>query len=234
MNKLLRNIIFFCVVFLITSCQDQVVRPLTNGDEYGPVYEIGAYWEYEVDSSYVDDFFDPPLDTTISFLLREVFADTFTDNSGRLSYKVERFKKFFNDTLSYDSMDWVMTDVWWATPNYSHFERTEENVRYVRLNYPVVEGREWNGNAYNTLNEWLYTYENVHLSYEVDSFFFDSTVTVNQRDNINIIDKERAYEVYAKNFGLIEKEFTDQVKNINTGEITSGISMTWKLIDYNF
>lgn len=218
----------------LQSCQDEVVRPLTLGDEYEPVLEIGNYWEYQVDSSYVDDFFDPPLDTTESFLLRELVADTFTDNSGRLSFKIERYKKFFNDTIPYDSMDWRMTDVWVATHNQGFFERYEENVRYVRLNYPVVEGKDWNGNAYNTFAEWNYEYENVHQSYTVGDFTFDSTLVVNQRDNINIIDLETAYEVYARDVGLIEKHYTDQVKSINSGLVTSGTSMTWTLIDYNF
>lgn len=223
------------IAFVLTmqSCQDEVVRPLTLGDEYGPVFNVGAYWEYAVDSSYVDDFFEPPLDTTAYFLLREVFADTFTDNAGRLTYKVERYKKMFNDTVSYDSMDWVMTDVWTATPQQGFYERYEENVRYVRLNYPVVEGKDWNGNAYNTFNEWNYEYENVHQSHTTGAFTFDSTLTVNQRDNINIIDNETAFEVYAKDVGLIEKHYTDQVKSISTGDITSGASMNWILLDYS-
>ena len=139
----------------------------------------------------------------------------------------------FNDTVSYDSMDWVMTDVWTATPQQGFYERYEENVRYVRLNYPVVEGKDWNGNAYNTFNEWNYEYENVHQSHTTGAFTFDSTLTVNQRDNINIIDNETAFEVYAKDVGLIEKHYTDQVKSISTGDITSGTSMNWILLDYS-
>ena len=77
-------------------------------------------------------------------------------------------------------------------------------------------------------------YENVHQSYTVGDFTFDSTLVVNQRDNINIIDLETAYEVYARDVGLIEKHYTDQVKSINSGLVTSGTSMTWTLIDYNF
>lgn len=234
MKGLLKSIICLGVLTLV-SCQTDVVRPLEMGTEYSPTMNIGSWWEYEVDSTYVDDFFDPPRDTTIQFRLLEVYSDTIYDNSGRLSYIIDRYKKFYNDSIPYDSMQWKHNDVWFCTLTDNTFERVEENIRYVRLNFPVKEEREWDGNVYNTFQEWTYVYNNVDLPLTLtNGASYDSTLTVNQRDILNIIDKERAYEVYAKNVGLIKKVFTDQVLDINTGEPKSGPSVTWELIDYGF
>lgn len=234
MRKVIKSIVYFSFLALI-SCQTDVVRPLDMGKEYSPPTKIGSWWEYQVDSTYVDDFYDPPRDTTIQFRLLEVYSDTMYDNSGRLSYVIERYKKFYNDSVPYDSIPWNHNDVWFCTLTDNTFERVEENIRYVRLNFPVTNDREWDGNVFNTFQEWNYVYESVDLPFSLtNGSYYDSTITVNQRDVLNIIDKENAYEVYAKNVGLIKKVFTDQILDINTGDPKSGPSVTWELIDYGF
>ena len=85
-------------------------------------------------------------------------------------------------------------------------KKVEENIRFTKLVFPIKNGEYWNGNAYNDLLFCEYTYDSIHEPYELNSFSFDSTVTVLQKDLYTAVDYQNAYEVYAKNVGLIYKK----------------------------
>jgi len=105
----------------------------------------------------------------------------------------------------------------------------EENQRFVRLIFPVNEGKSWNGNAYNTSEPWNYNYTNVDEPYSLDLLSFSKTLTVNQRNNINLVDQEIAYEVYAYGVGMVYKQLTDlEYQNFQV----TGVEVEMKAIGY--
>lgn len=217
-------------LFLI-SCTTDVVTPFKMGYEY-QVYEVGQERIYSVQHITIDDFFDPPkLDTTL-YQLKEVVADTFYDNEGRLSYRLERFKKMFQDSIDYDSLDWDLTDVWYGTLTDRRFEKVEENIRFVRLNFPVEEGRSWDGNALNTENSWEYEYQEVHVPGSISGLNFDSTCFVMQANDTNLIERRYAYEIFAVGVGLIKKELKDVKYAFPEGNLESGVIISQELVDF--
>lgn len=204
--KNLKNIFLFFLLFgiIIFSCtKDKSTNPLIDlGYNYFPD-DVSRYVIYDVDSIWQDDA--AGIHDTTRYLLKEVIAATFLDNSGRPTLRLERFYKMYNDTVPYDSMNWIGPRIWYANKTTSTFEKVEENIRFIRLVFPVKEGKLWNGNAFNTLGEKEYEIISVDQSESVNNIIFDSVVTVKQFENINFIENIYEAEKYARNVGLIYK-----------------------------
>jgi len=201
---------FFIAIILLASCKKEREQP-NLGYTYFP-FNVGFWAEYDVMEIKVDTVVSY-YDTSI-YQLREIIESTFIDNQGRPSYRIERYWR------TADSLQWVIKDVWYATKTTTMAEKIEEDVRYIKLVFPVNDEKEWNGNAYNTLPEWEYAYEDLHESKTVGGMNFDSTTTILQRDNYNFIEYEYAYEIWAAGVGLIKKHYVDM--DISNYDTTAG------------
>lgn len=183
----------------LASCREQSVEPDTArlGTDFFPM-ETGLYWEYEVDLTTYN-----LLDSVSShFFLREVVADSFGDLSGGISYKLERFVRETEED------EWERDSVWTARLNTYQAVRVENNVPYVKLSFPLREGKSWNGNVLNSRQEESYQARNLGAEIEAGDSLYSNTVTILQRevpDTIVFYDVRREY--FARNTGLIKKEY---------------------------
>jgi hypothetical protein len=215
-------------MFLSACKKDKHVETIDLGYDYFP-NEKGSYIIYDVDSIHYNDF-TKRIDT-IRFELKEIVESVFQDNEGRPTLRIERYKKFSNQT------DFKLTDVWVANRNNRNAEKVEENTRYVKLVFPVVKGSKWNGNAFNAEGELEYVYKQVNAAATIGSLQFDSTLTVYQQADSNLIEKKLKYEIYAKHVGMIFKkdedvESKDSVINVNVPfdkRITTGNKVTYTI-----
>lgn len=232
---------FFVSILLVSTifyaCKKEKNTDINDlGYEYFP-NEAGRYVIYDVDSIVYDDFEN---DTDYyKYELKEVIESIFTDNEGRQAQRIERYIRNYNDTIPYSQIPWNLKDVWYANRTQIAAERVEENVRYVKLVFPIKESKTWNGNAYNTLDEWEYEYTTIHQPNSFGTISFDSTLSVTQYDdNAQILIQRQLYtESYAKNVGLVYKKIIDiKSKNINSlpvmDRITSGVIYTQKVKSY--
>lgn len=201
---MIKKINIFTVVFslLLIGCSDpeeDVV--LTQPSEYQPL-KIGSWYLYDVDSIAYNDFTTPVTIDTFEYQLKEMITDTFTDQAGNLNYRLERERRMKNDSLPYDSLNWMHADVWFITEKGNTIERVEENNRYVSLMSPVRDGINWDGNAFNYKESWDFNYQKIGQPFDS----FGNTVTVNQilEDQFVII-YQLYEEVYAKDVGLINR-----------------------------
>ena len=55
------------------------------------------------------------------------------------------------------NMPWILGDVWTQKRTTNTAERVEENVRFIKMEFPVKDGGTWQGNAYNMLGDWEWT-----------------------------------------------------------------------------
>ncbi len=212
-----KSLLFAAIILsLVFSCKKDKTTSDTHDVGYGYYQgEVGKYIEYEVDSTVYDDF---EHDTDYyRYRLKEVVESIFTDNAGRPTLRLERYIKMYNPALSYDSIPWALRDVWAANITNTTVEKTEENVKFLKLSFPVSAGKTWNGNAFNTLGEQTYTYTDVDKPRGYNGFSFDSTLMVTQQDELNLILKKYYIEVFAKGVGLVHKQSFD----IYSGTVTA-------------
>lgn len=203
----MRNLTYltFCIVFInISGCRKpDIVKPTKLYTEYFPD-NVGNWVEYEA-RSIVHTAFGS--DTTYYFL-KEIYTEEFIDNSGNRALRLERlWKTNFSD-------NYVIKDVWYANRTDLRAEKVEENIRFFKLMFPITKGKKWNGNAFNTLDKWDYSYDSVHVFKHFNGLNFDSTVTVNQINNINPFQRQVAFEIYANHIGLIRKSYININNNV--------------------
>jgi hypothetical protein len=208
------------LVFLLPvlfSCRKSEPEEIDLGYDYFPM-QVGNYVVYRVDSTY---FGTEP--QTFSFQLREVLAYEFIDGQGEPAVAVERYRRPSNDE------PWTLHSVWVQKRTPTSGQRLEENVRFIRMAFPVAGGKSWNGNAYNTLPAWQYVTENPDQPVSYGALDFPRSVRISQRNNVNLVDQEIAFEVYARNVGLVYKRFTDLR---NQGGQLTGVDYTLTAIAY--
>jgi hypothetical protein len=200
------------------SCKKDNELHYDAGYGYSPT-DVGRYVIYDVDSVIYNAFNHDTIH--YKYQLKEYLQSVFPDNEGRPSLRIERSVRAYSSTLPYDSIPWVLKNVWYSTRTPTDFERVEDNVRYVRLSFPTVNFRNWNGNAQNTLGDWEYAYNGTDQKLNVNGLHFDSTLTVNEHIDTNLLTYQVYTELYAKNVGLISR----QVIDVSANTIVPGVSV---------
>lgn len=242
-RNLLIATISLCVLTLFSCKKEKDEAENVSSAGYFPLSN-GRYVVYEVDSVVYDDF---ACDTTTSKMqMRYMVADSFMDNQGRLSYRIRVSRRSTQADL------WSDDDVLYATQTHDRLELVQNNLRFIKLVSPVVDGRSWNGNSmiptsnqdYSYFAGWKYEYSRRGQMYNNGLKSFDNTVTVSQIDErqndpalmpsafaMRIFGKE----VYARNIGMVYREMTYWVydpKGQASG-CTKGYSVIMKAVDHN-
>lgn len=239
-HKLFFSSVLLLTVFsflLIPSCKDtKDTLNLEYGYEYAPI-DSGHYVTYQVDSIFYSYNGQYSRDTS-SYQIKELVTDTTYDNENNLCYKLELFKrKTANDP-------WVTYKIWTVQQTTTKFIKTEDDLRFVKLVFPPKEEDEWNGNIYlpttgiyEVLKDWLYIYSDVHQPYAINTFNFDSTLTVTEVDEESLIDKRLRKEVYAKGVGMVYQEWEVlQKQNVQKDwqeGPENGFRIRMRIIDHN-
>ncbi len=189
--------------------------PLPNlGYSYAPA-TVGNWIEYDITEIYLDAQLEQA--DTFHYQLREVKESRFNDDQNRPSIRLERYIR--TDV----TQPWVIHSVWYSTRTERGFETMEENLRYLRLVFPVNADQRWNGNVHNTLSNWNYRYLDLHRPMTIGGLSYDSTLTVLQRNVRNFVEQQHAFEIYAAGRGLVQKKLVDvTLINGDTSNVRKG------------
>jgi hypothetical protein len=195
---------------LVAACEDKYKDPdpKVMGYDYYPL-EVGDWRVYDVmDIRYMSDVGD-----TTYFQLRERVDTTFYDQTNTLNFKIIRSVRANENT------PWVDDSVMVVSMSDTDVILTRNNTKFVKMVFPVKEGKEWSGDAYNTYVNLThehdafgykepYTYEKVGNAFELNGETFPNTVTVIQGypTNSAILQDDRS-EVYAEGVGMIYRKF---------------------------
>lgn len=152
---------------------------------------------------------------TVRVEVRETLVERFTDATGAEAYRGERYDR----RAASDPWRFVQTYV--VERNQTAAVRTEDNLRFTKLAFPIRPGRRWDGNAafddrrsfpvggdlFEVYRDWDYRYratdEAVVLPTGVD---LAETILVQQAEQTDIVIEYRvAYERYAPGLGLVER-----------------------------
>jgi hypothetical protein len=210
------SVLFAVLVFtILQTCKDESIPvPVDESLAYFPL-QPGKYIEYRMDSVIFDVVSGKKTkDTTISYI-REMVADTFTDLAGRKTFRLERFyKKGPTDP-------WTIHGVWTAQLTPNGFERTEDNLKFIKMIFPMVPDQEFNGLVYidteapyyiadepvTIYRQWGFQkVQKTNQKERVGLFDLDQVATVLLNNSRNVIEKRYAVEKYAKGIGMVYKE----------------------------
>ncbi|MDG2504533.1 MAG: hypothetical protein P8M87_00125 [Crocinitomicaceae bacterium] len=221
-----KSVLFLVLMIFVSSCEKDSASMDTNlYFSYFPM-ESGTYVDYEVVEIQHDVNAAVTSDTS-SYFLRTVIGDTVTDNQGRLSRKFIRKKRDSNNDI------WEISDVWTTIIDQNRVEVVEENKRKVWLVLPPLSTTIWDLNAYNMLPNVSCNYEGIHDSFEMNGLQFDSVLTVEQENVLNLISFRRKYAQYANHVGLVNWYYKDlNISNFDTLNIQSGSEFMYKCIDF--
>lgn len=182
-----------CLVLGLASCKSENAKP-EMGYEFFPA-SLNSWVSYQVDSVW----FSEASADTFQYQIKELVESEFMDDEGRPARRIERYFRLSED------QPWQIKDIWKVIVTSRKVEKVEENIRYVRLNFPVKTNQYWDGNTLNTFDRWDYSYAQVGESATHNETYFHRTATVQQQGKVNLIEQERGEEIYAENVGLIYK-----------------------------
>ncbi|UAY51720.1 hypothetical protein [Ferruginibacter albus] len=248
-------------LFFLSVITIAILSACNKTDDFSPVslgdYNLqtpGKYIIYQLDSiSYANN----GIPQTISYFAKDVVDSVpITDTLGRTGYRIYHYIK------KNESDEWQPDNTFFTIPTKSNIEFIADNLRYIKLAAPMTEGFSWKGNAYidtktqtqtvttpgvadwdlSYMDDWDYMYSNVNQPATVGNLSFDSTVTVNERDEVSGDTTDVSYysevthsvEQYAKGVGLVYRNFVHRIWQPGLGayESTSyGITLT--IIDHN-
>jgi hypothetical protein len=220
----------FCFIILLGACDVEKTVPdvSTWGKEYFPL-ERNSYRIYNV--SIISYSILGEAEST-NYQLKEVVSDSFLNLKNEYTFILNRYKK------SASELEWKLDSVWTASMDNHKIVVAENNVPFVKMVFPVLENKQWNGNVMNANEEEKYRMSSVGNGFMIGDTNFENTITVLQMDNPDtILIRDKRWEIYAKNIGLIYKEkiqlkYCSELACIGEGKIDSGTKYRQELIEY--
>ncbi|MFY8004123.1 MAG: hypothetical protein ACOVNR_04740 [Chitinophagaceae bacterium] len=216
MRQLVRYCSFMVMVSVLVACQKQTDNfSATTINQYYPL-AVGKTFIYRLDSTVTANFGAQLV--TKSYIAKDTVESVTTDAQGNKQFRIFRY---LTDTLQTQPWQYTAT---YATIVYNNkVEYNDQNLRFITLVNPVNESTTWKGNTqvsaigspFYFLTNWIYQYQNINQPYTVLKGTIPETITVQQANDQsspvfnpnNVFFKNYSIEVYAKDIGLIYKEF---------------------------
>jgi hypothetical protein len=250
MKKIKPYIFIVLLTLIIGSCkkENEVLMNEKISDFY-PI-QIGNIIIYQLDSTVFINFGSEKV--VHSYIIKDEVDSMITDNLGRNSFKIKRDIRNSIDTTKWDHLMSYL-----ITYDSLRVELIKDNQRYLIMINPIKNNIEWSGNSYiNTISnpelqylyQWKYYYSDVNMPFTMNYVTYPETLTIVQRDDVigDTTNKDYYFEVnyskevYAKEIGLIHKEFLHEAwqpanANSNTGYYESNsYGLTLKVLNRNF
>jgi hypothetical protein len=177
------------------------------------------------------------------------------DNLGRPSWRVYTYLR---DSAGTEF--WTPMGSYFITPLAQRIEVTDDNLRVIKLQLPIHEGFQWNGNTYlpdqpyaeaydfgndNDMKDWTFTYDAFEPVSTYQGHSYTDVRTIIQQDdsfNVPVVDvsaygsKTLAIEKYAKNIGMVYRKYEmwEYQPNISgANPYNTGFGVTLWMIDHN-
>lgn len=208
-------LIFGVWILTSTACTKNETEQLDDiqmGYNYFPV-QIGNEWVYQTDSIIYSLQALVQIDSSRSFI-REVVVDTFRDAVDQLIYRLNVF--YAKDT----SLGWDLINSSFIESNKLHLIKKENGLSFVRLVFPVLTNKAWDGNSMiqaktnivikgellEAYDDWYYRYKYIDKSEFIGVKSFDKVCKVLEVDNEDIISKRYSEARYARDVGMVYRE----------------------------
>jgi len=229
------SLIIIGVVFFV-SCKDEIENDPSGIEDniqyrYFPL-DPGSFIVYSVDSvihRFDDDDTDNPdsLIDNYHYEVMEAVDSSFIDGEGDTAWRISRY---YRDS---SSADWIFSTLWTAKVTNQSAQRVEENIRYLKISFPIKLNKSWNGNYFNFLPEEDYTIQEVNAPINIGNFSFDSSMTVLETNDDNLLRRIFKESKYAYGIGLISRERDSlNLTDPPFSQVKNGYEIRQTIIDY--
>lgn len=243
------------------SCNEKEEFTTEKISDYAPL-TAGKYITYRLDSTVFTQF--DRVTEIHKYQVKHVIDAQIVDNLGRPSYRVYRYLRDSVDATSWTpAQPWIPAGSYFITPLSDQLEVIEDNLRFIKMHMPIRNGFSWKGNRYlpndpyspihdfsndNFMEDWDYYYDGEPSTFSFRGYNYADVLSVEQVDeafNIPVTlaasygSKSRSVERYAKNIGLIYRDFTmyeyQPDRTVPGGPNYSyiGFGITMWMIDHN-
>ena len=243
-----------CILFTLHSCTAEKEELVTDNVTDYMLMTPGKFITYRLDSLIFTNF--GRTIETHRYQVKEQVDALITDNLGRPSYRVFRY---IRDSAGLTA--WQPSATYYVTPLADQVETVEDNLRTIRLHMPVRNNFNWKGNRYFpnepyspqypfnndiSIQEWDFYYDGDATNFSYRGYNYSDVYTVEQIDessNVPITStnsyasRTRAVEKFAKNIGLVYREYELWDYQPNTGlpggPYYTGFGIRKWMIDHN-
>ena len=192
------SLLFLCILAL-AGCKKQTEEftsePLSD---FLPL-QTGKYITYRLDSTVFPE--SGRSEEVRTYQEKFEIAEEIPDNLGRPSYRLDRYIRDFAGQNT-----WTKAGAMFITPAGNGVEVISDNLRILKLVFPVTDGNSWKGNRYISsgttndpegpysalyefnddahihIDDWDYTYENKGETVTLNDLTIDDVVTVTGPD----------------------------------------------------
>lgn len=234
----MKKLIYYFTILVLFSCNEKEILTVTPITELYPL-QVGKIFVYRLDSTVLN--ISAATFSVRKYLAKDTVESEFLDVSGRKSFRIFRY---ITDTAK--TLPWRYAATYYATFDNDRIEYIDNNLRFITLVNPATKGTNWEGtkyintngtgNPFNFLQYWNFSYTNVDESYTVKKGTFPNSYTVLQANDSDIKPtiktKNFSKEVYAKNVGLIYKDFLHWHWDSITSYDAMSYGIKLELVDY--
>lgn len=160
--------------------------------------KAGMQLTYRLDSIIYDDFAET-IDTTTYMVVDEVL-EKLADSNGSRRFQLKRTVKPYQESRVLSS------ELYSARITPDEYQVFRNNVRKLKLSFPLEEKKRWDGNAYSSRDSQIYRVSTIHEAATVSGRRYDSTLMVIEEQDENLIELNAARTRYAKHVGQIFRE----------------------------
>ena len=211
------SFLLYSLVLLLAACskrQTQEPIPIDNSQlEYFPL-KYGHYVVYRVDSLVFDPAPGGTARDSSSTFVKEMVGDSLLDNTGQWQWIIERYER------KATAEPWVLKFVGSASRTNTQAVRTEQNLRFLKMLFPMDRRSAWDGNLWIDKNReieiagermrpfinWEYAVDSIDVPATIGGFVFDSTLIITEANYTDVIERRFSRAWYAKHVGLVQRE----------------------------
>ena len=200
---------FFLFLFALLACESHEGAPVRTGEEFVPI-QVGAWWEYSMTETTISPVTGQV--NTISDLRVEVLDSI--PGSDETTFVLGRW------TRDQGAASWTAAETWSVRQGKFRWVVQEGNTPFVKLAFPLIEGKTWDGNMLNSLGGPdtcngtdacdSYKVTGLQKPFEITgTVSYTDTVTIEESNEDDpIVGKNIQRTIYAKGVGLVYIEKT--------------------------
>ncbi len=210
-KKVFLSLILVLITVLACNTNNTDSTPAIDPDTGKSYFFLveGKYREYEV---FEIRYFGVDISDTFRFELREEVSGAFESPGGEVSNLIHRFRR------GDDTEPWRLDSVWSARADLDKAVSVENNKPIVKMVFPVITGRIWDGNLFNTGGQDTFEIKTFNQNFNVPNSLTSFTEAMvieqhNEQDDNNgefefpVTFRDIRREVYADSIGLVFKEY---------------------------